>query len=496
MKKKIFIFITSLVLLSSCGFRFTWSVDSQLSIGDDANNFYRVDKDLRYTPKEVNSEIGWVTSSTVGEQKFLIVPVVLANYKNSVRYSWTEAKLNDLNTAFFGNGEGTTFESVRSYFEKSSYGQLSITGEVTDVFESSFTYDELSSYGKQSASKIIREWYSAQTNTALMRKYDTDSDGFIDNCIFIYSNEQNSNREVMPFWAWCSAEMGTPNINKPAVNNYMWASFFFMNEMYSDRYNSSKLETHTYIHETGHLLGLDDYYCYDTKNPWNAAGKLDMQSYNVGDHNAFSKLTLGWIKPYVVTGNAKITLKTSSKYPEAILINNHWNGSSYDEYLLIEYYTPFGLNEVDSQHAFNPSTKMYTNKGLRIYHVDARFVKTTVKDGYLVSSDNYVDTLTNGREYYTVVGASNSVERSYLKSNVDKYRLLHLLDQGENNKLNNGKGGTIYPNSTLWDGKKIFTPSSKFFANGIGFNDGSKIGYSISVTGLTDEECVVTIAKN
>lgn len=497
MKKKIFILLSMIMTLSSCDLRLDFHFSSQISLPEgDTNNYYQAET-VKYSSREINSQIGWVTSKTTGNQSFLIVPVVLKDYINNSSRNWNSTKLENIEKAFFGEASDTAFESVRSYFYKSSYGNLDISGEVTDVFESNYTYKNLSDLGEGSANAIISEWYNA-ANSNLLKKYDTDKDGFVDNCIFIYSNDYDEVDHAdgsRPFWAWCSAAFTNASITKPNINNYMWASYEFVNNTYADYYNANKIETHTFIHETGHLLGLDDYYSYDTDGLWNAAGMLDMQSYNVGDHNAFSKFQLGWIKPYVITGNAQITLKTSSKYPQAILINNNWNGSAFDEYILVEYYTPTGLNAIDSQHAYSYGTKMYNYNGLRIYHVDARLVKTTAKNGYLQKSNDYVDTLSNSSGYYTVIGASNSVSRSYLSKNPDKYRLLHLLDEGENNRLNNGSGGEIKTNSALWSGRKIFTPSTKFFANGLGFNDGSKIGYSISVSNLTDEECVVTIAK-
>ena len=146
------------------------------------------------------------------------------------------------------------------------------------------------------------------------------------------------------------------------------------------------------------MLGLDDYYCYDDENSWNCAGELDMQSYNVGDHNAYSKIALGWNDPYVVTNSCQINLKTSSKYPEAILINDNWNGSSFDEYILIEYYTPTGLNEIDAKHSYS-KTQMYNYNGLRIYHVDARLIKAKISGNNLVQSNDYVDEI-DFNEYY------------------------------------------------------------------------------------------------
>ena len=139
---------------------------------------------------------------------------------------------------------------------------------------------------------------------------------------------------------------------------------------------------------------------------------------------------------------------------------------------------------------------MYNYSGLRIYHVDARIVRTTVSGDYLAKSSDYVDEIGTDMDSYYVVGASNSYSWSNLPDTyARKYRYLHLLDQGSQNRLNNGYGGTVQPSSALWTGSKVFTPSATFFANGTKFNDGNNIGYSVSVSNLTEEECKVTITK-
>lgn len=65
------------------------------------------------------------------------------------------------------------------------------------------------------------------------------------------------------------------------------ASTSFMNN--DEKYY---VDSSTYIHETGHLLGLDDYYSY---NP-NTIGKVygaDMMDGNLGDHHLYQKFFWG-----------------------------------------------------------------------------------------------------------------------------------------------------------------------------------------------------------
>lgn len=518
MKKKSIIILLGGLLLSSCTIKInlgtsqseTSSTDSSefnsissssnvvnssssVSSKDEALNYEKINRDdVKYTMTDTNSQLGWYTTKSVGNQKFLVIPVELKDGPK-----WTSTMLDELNTAFFGKSEDTAYESVSSFYYKSSYGKLNITGEVSSVYSLNMTINALDSYGNDAPNYVISKYYNA-TEASLLKKYDLNSDGYVDNAIFIYSNDYKMTSDTA-YWAWCHvASQGnylySPNANKPAFNSYMWASYAFMNDKYQDGYNYNKVDAHTYIHESGHMLGLDDYYCYDDTNAWNPAGELEMQSYNVGDQNAYSKFALGWINPYYVKGDTTIKLKTSALYDEAILINDDWNKSIFDEYLFIEYYTNQGLNEIDAKHQYNGRDKMYNYNGLRIYHVDARLVKLNSMGNFVSYADD-IDITDSNYIYY--VGASNSYSNSYLSNAYKKiYRYLHLLDQGGNNKINNGYGGYIDPSTTLWTGSKKFQASSTFFNNGTRFNAGNEVGYTISVSNLTSEECTVTIIKN
>lgn len=497
MNKKILLCL-SLLTLSSCSFSIftsslTTSSESLItsnSINDTTNSSsnseilgdgYYIPSQVEGTLRDNNESFGWNTSKSTGNQKLYIVPVQLKDGP-----VWTDEMLNNLNLAFFGKTDECKYESVSSYFYKSSYGNLNLTGEISPVYTSLMTTRTVDSYGDYASDNLIKE-YVSRVDSNQYKDYDLDKDGYVDNMIFIYSNAYKNNDNT-GFWAWCSYASYKPNVSKPTINNYMWASYTFCSEGYVDGYRDEFVDAHTYIHETGHLLGLDDYYSYEQYNGWDCAGTLEMQSYNVGDHNIYSKMALGWVKPMVVTGETTITLRTSSTYPDAILIKDNWNNSLFDEYLLIEYYTPTGLNKVDSEHIYSGRDLMYDESGLRIYHIDARLVEVD-------SRGNYIRYATSERKdnYFYVIGASNSPSLSFLPSSLNKiYRYVHLLDQGETNKINNGNGGYLTDN-VLWNGQKEFIPDSTFFINNDSFNDGQKINYKISVSNLTSENCQVSI---
>ena len=460
---------------------------------------YYKSSQVKYTLRDANENIGWHTLNSTSEQKILVVPVQLNNGP-----VWTSKMLSNIYTVFFGPASETSWHSVSSFFAQSSYGKLNITGEVTSVLNvTQYSVSELNRLGSASDKVASIFEKSSIVSSEKKREYDQDKDGFIDATIFVYSNDYSTDSNSA-YWAWCYYTESSSNTTNPNVNNYMWASYSFMNDSYSEINGPTGLEAHTYIHETGHLLGLDDYYCYDEDCPWDCAGDRDMQSYNIGDHNIYSKMALGWISPYVVTDSCEITLRSSALCDDAILIKDTWNGSIYDEYILIEFYTPEGANAQDSLYRYDTRNKMYNYSGLRIYHVDARLVQFQTDFQGSIISANYIDDFVNNG--YCFVGASNSIDYQYLtkKQNPNNYlRYLHLIDKGGRNTLQAGTTASPRNNSikidaasTLWVSGDTFTATNKYFANGNNtFNDGSTVGYSVTVGEINGGTAKVVINK-
>ncbi len=485
------------------------------------NNGAQVLKNNGYTNtlRDSNEQMGWNTLNSTGNQKVLVVPV---HFQNATK--WSTSMLSDLELVFFGDSKYTAWESVSSYFNKSSYGNLNLTGEVFDTvlevdmtsakYETNYLnwYNNGGSTSYDPGEYIGNLFYNSLDSNGMkkLQEYDQDKDGYIDAIIFCYSNAYIKSNNTA-YWAWCSYTDNKPNLQGPTVNNYMWLSYTFIH----DGYGSNSIDGHTFIHEMGHILGLDDYYCYDSYDdyyggnyPWNCAGELDMQSYNVGDHNIYSKFSLGWLEPKWIKESGEVKLRPSNQYGDAILLKDSWNGTIFDEYILIEFYTPDGLNEKDATSSYMGYDKMYSQSGLRIYHVDARLANMTYSNrsgwslkNYAVTAENIVSVFKSNN--YGFIPTSNSVERSYLSSNQEKDRLLHLIDAGGNNTIaiglsNRDNNGGTYANrnSTIWQEGKTFTATSAFFMNGTDtFNDGSKVGYSVTVGAIENGEITVNIQK-
>ena len=302
---------------------------------------------------------------SIGEPKVLVIPVEFTDYPAP------STMVEDLETAFFGTSSETGWESLQSYYYKSSYGKLNITGTVLEPYNTgkkstTYTYDSYADY------EIIKDALEYYDSTINYDDYDTDKDGYIDSIYIIYTRDYNETSDL--WWAY-TYEYFTESIeyyDNVEADFYIFMSYqFFFDELNE---KTIKYNCETLIHETGHLLGLDDYYDYDEGNgPDGGIGGGDMMDFNVGDHNAYSKLILGWVSPYVITGNSlTISLNSFEQSGDCIIIAKNWNGSVFSEYFIIDFYTPTGLNEFCKGY-----NGLFSTSGIRIYHINA----TTSLDG-------------------------------------------------------------------------------------------------------------------
>ncbi|HQC32468.1 MAG TPA: hypothetical protein PLN15_01515 [Bacilli bacterium] len=418
MKNKAFSFFFLITLLTA-GCAPTADSSSAPSFSEDPvyDAYYRAEnQELTYY--DVSRSGGMDSLPTVGEVNLLVVPVIIEGYEENA----SVATRNNIQKVMFGQSEDTSWESVASFYDKSSYGRLTLTGEVTPWFPSGYSAAEMNAMearGQDSVSLLLEDavdWLREEQTTVDLTAYDNDRDGHLDAVWMIYSAPSQISDVFWAFVNWNYRNLNNKNIANPTPFTHAWASFDFMYE----GYGTSGIDAHTYIHETGHLLGLDDYYDYDGKT--SPMGMIDMMDYNIIDHNGFSKFALGWTNPYIVTGDADINLLPASSSGQSILLTADWNGNPFDEYLLLELYTPDGLNEKDALNSYPANGKRgFTIPGIRMYHADARLFDS--------ETNTYVDDLSASEAY---VGASNSPSWSYLKDYKSKFKLLHVVDAAKN----------------------------------------------------------------
>ena len=355
---------------------------------DVASNYY---KSTSYCP-------------STGEVKILVIPVWFTDSGVTEEHTFiNEAKKetvrSDIEKAYFGTKESTGWNSVASFYETESDGALHLSGVVSDWYECGYQTDTVANWNKgsnQQANLVnsATNWYFSSTGDT-RSDYDSDHNGFLDAVILIYAapdciaySGYGSRDNNM--WAYCSWTDASSSTSNPSVKVYFWASYDFM---YGDNIASShagssyhrgdtshcSIDAHTLIHEMGHTFGLDDYYDYSFTNTsgYNPAAGFSMQDSNVGGHDPFSYMSLGWADPFIPTDTTQITINDFQSSGDVILLTNNWNSydSPYDEYLLLELYTPTGLNKFDSSYKYGGNYPQGpSSAGIRVWHVDARLI--------------------------------------------------------------------------------------------------------------------------
>ena len=415
---------------------------------------------------------------STGKYNALVVPV---QFKGD---TITQTQLNNLKIAFNSeNSSETGWESVKSYYKKASYGKLDLTFDIQPVYQANKTASEYSSYQKSVSSSngtytqygeeaILLEVLSYYENRLDLSDYDTNGDGCIDAVYLIYSAPVDYDKADF-YWAYVTWYYGDNDYDGVTPYYYLFAGFDFMDESTSrdsgsgyDKIDGLKINASTYIHETGHLLGLDDYYDYETSKGSNQGlGGADMMDYTVGDQNVYSKIMLGWFEPTIVNSTQTLTIKSSQAEGSAILIPLNFNNSYFCEYLLIDLYSAQGLNAL---HASAPNSYLYggASYGVRIYHVSSSINNPYQDDGYGSFTDN-----------------NNSVSNT---------ALIKLVEADGETSKSTKNGGAWASQSDLWKaGSKLSSafPSYKR-------NDGKKVNFDITINSVSATEASITITFN
>lgn len=412
---------------------------------------------------------------SIGTVKLLVIPVTFTNGPK-----FTSNELAAIEKGYFGKASETGWQSLASFYEESSYGKLHITGEITDTYVSSLTENQLQNDFLESSDLATREIVNAaveyifENNPSLDRaSFDTDNDGFLDGVEIIYkTNKYRTGYEDGSgvWWNFTGAITSNEgNLENPNGYRYFWSNISQM----TNNYYSTNIDAHTLIHETGHMLGLNDYYDYQTETY--PTGGVDMMELNIGDHSAYSKYLLGWVTPKVIDGSLndfEITLSSFEESGDCIILRDTttdpWNGTPYDEYLMLSYYTPTGLNEKDSKgyqewvSSGYGTGGTYKYRGLQVYHIDERLYTlvgskyNAVNNQYQSTKYSYTDDILGELE----IDDNKNVTRDYARqasSNTTAYSI-EVNSRNAFTTNSNNKEITIIPASA---DASLFVTSSK-----------------------------------
>lgn len=573
-KKKALITTVSLLslLLTSCGQRANsgnGSNTGDIQVDTDAsglatvriykNNDYssngrfvpadKVDLELNYNDLSGTLSNNKSVMPSLGDANLLVIPVHLPGgneYK-------TDKVKSDIEKVFFGDKDDSSlgFKSVKQYYSEASYGKFNLSGTVTDWFDATTLVSDVKDITSGTegtiVNKILRgavDWAGSSQGINL-KDFDNNEDGNIDGVYLVYdhldwttenyiqheSNPQfDSSTLNQAFWNFTYWDFYSESKNdEPSTSGFSWSSFDMMYTSYCERNKNDtpdlsdlskiKLDSHTFIHEFGHLLGLEDYYS-SSDSSYHPAGESTMMDQNIGDLDSYSKMLLGWVTPYVVYGTSEITITNVSKNSgnSVIVIPSNYTEISqsvedaikgnridkfrytfnpFSEYLMIDLYTPDGNNEQDTYGPYVFDRSAMANKvGVRIYHIDSRIFKCKVVDYMggqkLAYVDGYVwDGQMLQDDEAILMPISNNMSESknfQLPQSFDYFDQIRLLESSGINTFD--KNGMMTNQTLYYSESKPFDIMSygyQFFNGRYTYDDGNELPFKVKVLNVEDK---------
>ena len=213
--------------------------------------------------------------------------------------------------------------------------------------------------------------------------------------------------------------------------------------------DSSVMNTYTFIHEFGHILGADDYYntAESGEHPMDGCDIMDGMC---GDHNPYSKFNYGWVTTSrLVTTKSSVTLTLDSftESGDSIIIANNWDEElgAYQEYYVVVYYTMSGLN--GGEYGY------FSRDGIIVYHINS----TLYREEY------------EGEIYYDVYNTNTDPSDEY----GTKDNLVEFVKSAEGN-------------FTYVEGDSLPTVTDDL---------GNRLGYTFTVDSLTEDCATITFTK-
>lgn len=238
---------------------------------------------------------------------------------------------------------GTTGNTMRTYYQEVSYGQFDIEVDVFGPFQSDYVrayYGDNEGGGRDNAngsvSNMAREAVNKSDPTVDFSPYDLDSDGWIDALFIIHagSGEEQSGDEF-DIWSHKSSTFYVTNDGVTAGS-------------YSTEPEDGRVGV--FAHEFGHVLNLPDLYDSDYGGSGGESdgigkwGVMASGSWNGGGNSpahfcAWSKIKLGWVEPKIVTSDLSLfRLEIPPVWNNTVIYKIWAHDPSQDttEYFLVE----------------------------------------------------------------------------------------------------------------------------------------------------------------
>ncbi len=359
-----------------------------------------------------------------GDVNTLFVSIEFKDFKFSDGYRDSLDKIFKDDDQNSSKDDYYPLESMTAYYQRSSDNKLHLSGEIFN-FKSdqdrSF-YDDATLSNKllnnDVAEYLIDEILKADETdatdneklNAYMSKFDLDKDYVVDGAYFLYagphtgwgsqwwSYRYNPNIKIGDYSLTnivmvAAAGSVAEDAYDPQKDDKNQTRYHYLIEHWGDSMaKDPRQSVDTFIHETGHMLGLDDYYAYGAEEGA-GSGCRDMMNDAIGDHNAYSKLLLGWKDKSAIewiTAGTKVTLPVYGTSSEAAFITTpgehdlHKDDNPlYSQFIMVQNVKNVGndTHYVDENGTKKPDVN---GEGFRIVHVYGNLNES--KTGYAGSN--------------------------------------------------------------------------------------------------------------
>ena len=392
------------------------------------------------------------------------------------------------------------YDSVADYYKRSSYGangQVQIKADVVEV-----TLPQSHERYGNSQNVILAALAQLADASFDFSKYDGNGDKIVD-CVYAHITGTQAVPAGDKSW-WSST--GSPG-TAVAYGGYEIQTLVNLHQpSATGQQSDTALAAATAIHETGHAMGLPDYYSTEVPQHITDSGQMvgigtfDMMFNSAGDHNGFSKWLLGWLSDskitYVVANADGITVKRNGvvtqkvtptdgsstvdvdlqsfvKEGEIAVVSTGDITSPYASYFILEYDRKQGNND-----AIQIGNLLLPN-GLRVFRVQAGLNssgKAVRSNTNAASGERLIELIDpDGSKKHK----EDSTNHSFYAEGATAYGCMLFVG---------GKLGSEAPSNSSLQGASVepTTPGTTL--------DGKGTGIGIEVKSITNDQCTVTIS--